>query len=62
MTLDSFLADSCDPTLPGCHPHPVQEYWPLLVAVGLVLVLAVAFVTLVVVLVVRHRRRQRNSD
>lgn len=57
-SLVALVADSCDPSLPGCHPHPLQEFWPLLVFALLAFVVAVGSVVVIAVFVVRRRRRR----
>jgi hypothetical protein len=53
----ALVADSCDPKIAGCHPHSVQEYWPLLVVALVALAAGVASVVVVAVFVARRRRR-----
>ncbi|MBP7972021.1 MAG: hypothetical protein WBB44_00975 [Candidatus Nanopelagicales bacterium] len=63
MTPFSTLADTCDPSLPGCNP---ESYAPvvigsLLVALAFLLIVA-GIVVLVVILIVRGRRKRNAAS
>ncbi|MGV1037009.1 MAG: DUF2510 domain-containing protein [Candidatus Nanopelagicales bacterium] len=61
MTPFSMLADTCDPSLPGCEP---ENYSPALVGsllVALAFLLIVAGIVVVVVILIVRSGRRRNA-